>query len=105
VSVFAQEAGIAALDETEYVAKTKELITNERNYLIQELKQLGFKIYGSKANYIFFKGKKGLYEQCLTNKIIIRDCSNYRGLEEGYYRIAVKTHEDNEKLIQALQCE
>lgn len=103
VSVLAQEAGIAALDEIEYVTKTKELITKERNYLIRELQQLGYKIYGSKANYIFFKGKKGLYEKCLENKIIIRDCSNYRGLNEGYYRIAVRTHEDNEKLIQALQ--
>ncbi|MFA9376661.1 MAG: histidinol-phosphate transaminase [Lachnotalea sp.] len=103
VSVLAQEAGIAALEETEYVIKTKELITKERNYLMNELKQLGYNLYGSKANYIFFKGPKNLYEMCLENKMLIRDCSNYRGLEEGYYRIAVRTHEENVKLIDVLK--
>ena len=32
----------------------------------------------------------------------IRDCSNYPGLEKGYFRVAVKLHEQNEKLIQVL---
>lgn len=103
VSVLAQEAGYAALEETEYINKTKELISKERDYLIGELKRLGYKVYGSKANYIFFKGAKGLYQKCLDKKIIIRDCSNYRGLKEGYYRIAVRTHEENEQLIEAMQ--
>jgi threonine-phosphate decarboxylase len=103
VSVLAQEGGIAALDEIEYVNKTKELVKEEKDYLINQLKQLGYKVYGSKANYIFFKGPKGLYQKCLDKKIIIRDCSNYRGLKEGYYRIAVRTHEENEQLIKAMQ--
>jgi threonine-phosphate decarboxylase len=103
VSVLAQEAGIAALNEAEYVAKTKELITKERDFLIQELNQSGFTIYGSKANYIFLKGQKGLYEKCLKQNVLIRDCSNYHGLEEGYYRIAVRTHEENVKFLEALR--
>ena len=37
------------------------------------------------------------------HNILIRDCSNYAGLEKGYYRIAVKKHDDNEKLITALK--
>ena len=32
---------------------------------------------------------------------MIRDCKNFTGLKEGYYRIAVKNREDNEKLISA----
>jgi len=102
VSVLAQEAGLAALEETEYVTKTMELITQEREFLITQLKQSGYQVYGSKANYIFFRGEKGLFEKCLLNQILIRDCSNYRGLEEGYYRIAVKTHEENEKFLESL---
>lgn len=103
VSVLAQEAGIAALEETEYIKRTNEIISKERDYLIAELKQLGYMVFGSKANYIFFKGEKGLYQKCLDNKILIRDCSNYHGLKEGYYRIAVRTHEENEQLIEAMQ--
>lgn len=103
VSVLAQKAGIAALEQKEYVAKTKELIKNERSYLIHELSECGFHIYGSKANYIFFKGQKGLFHLCLEEGILIRDCSNYRGLEEGYYRVAIKGHEENKKLVEVLK--
>jgi threonine-phosphate decarboxylase len=102
VSVLAQIAGIAALDEKEYLIRTKELIIFEREYLITELTKLEFKVYGSKANYIFFKGPSGLCETCLQHNLLLRNCNNYRGLGEGFYRIAVRTHEENEKLITAL---
>jgi histidinol-phosphate/aromatic aminotransferase/cobyric acid decarboxylase-like protein len=35
--------------------------------------------------------------------ILIRDCSNYRGLGGGWYRIAVRTHEENEQLLAAMR--
>ena len=35
--------------------------------------------------------------------ILIRSCANYPGLNEDYYRIAVKKHEHNQKLIEALE--
>lgn len=103
VSVLAQEAGIAALEQAEYVTKSMELIVEERRYLIRELEKLDCSIYGSKANYVFFKSGNGLLKKCLDHNILIRDCSNFRGLEEGYYRIAVRTHEENKKLIEVLQ--
>ncbi|WP_243140819.1 threonine-phosphate decarboxylase CobD [Candidatus Galacturonibacter soehngenii] len=103
VSVLAQKAGVAALEQKEYVAKTKELIRDERSYLMHELLECGFQIYGSKANYIFFKGQKGLFDLCIKEGILIRDCSNYRGLEEGFYRVAIKGHEENKKLIEVLK--
>ena len=57
----------------------------------------------SKANYIFFQGEEGLYEKCLEKGILIRDCSNYYGLKKGYYRVAVKLQEENEKLLEVLK--
>ena len=35
--------------------------------------------------------------------ILIRNCENYRGLGEGWYRVAVRMHEDNLCLINALK--
>ena len=35
--------------------------------------------------------------------ILIRSCDNYRGLERGYSRIAVRTHAENERLVAALE--
>mgnify|MGYP000451491049 CR=1 FL=1 len=65
--------------------------------------KLDIAYYKPEANYIFFKAKPQLKQELLKHNILIRDCSNYRGLEAGYYRIAVKRREDNEKFIQALE--
>jgi threonine-phosphate decarboxylase len=103
VSIPAQLAGIAALKEEDYVVESLKLIGKEKNYLRKELGKLSYKIYGSRANYLFFHTYPGLYAICLKKGILIRDCSNYLGLKEGYYRIAVKQHEENEQLIKVLR--
>ncbi len=106
VSVTAQAAGIAALDDnSDYRRATRHLIKEERQYLKEALSQLGLKVYDSQANYIFFRQKKDqlLGEKMLNKGIMIRDCSNYPGLSPGYYRVAIKKHQDNEFLISALR--
>ncbi len=103
VSTMAQEAGMAALKETEYVKEGRNLVFREREFLKEKMKELGLFCFPSQANYLFFKGPKQLFEACVSRGILIRDCSNYPGLGEGYYRIAVKKHEANEKLICVLQ--
>lgn len=102
VSSLAQVAGVAALDEKDYVRESLEVLAQEKKWLIDNMEALGYEVYGSKANYIFFGGSKDLYDNCLGKGIMIRDCSNYVGLEKGYYRIAVRLHEDNAKLIKVL---
>ncbi len=103
VSIPAQAAGLAALKEKDYVKKAQTLVHEERRYLKESLKNLGFKVYDSQANYIFFQGAQDLYEKCLEKNIMIRDCSNYPGLEKGFYRVAVRTHDANCMLIQVLE--
>ena len=100
ISIPAQEAGKAAIRNTKYLRETAKLLKEERIYLMGELHNgLVDKIYESQANFIFFKAKKGLHEKFLEKGILIRNCSNFKGLEEGYYRIAIKKHDENEKLI------
>ena len=65
--------------------------------------ELGYPVYPSQANYVFFEGPENLYDQLERKKILIRDCSNYTGLSKGYYRVAVKNHQDNQQLIRALR--
>ncbi len=100
VSTVAQEAGIAALKEKEYVQEGRQLVFGEREYLKEALKKLGFTVFPSEANYVFFKGPEYFFDSCVKEGILIRDCSNYPGLRRGYYRIAVKTHEENKKLVE-----
>lgn len=100
VSVLAQLSGVAALEQPEeYLAKTRYFIGNERKFMKSELRKLGYRVYDSMANYLFFEGKAGLYKKAIEAGFLIRDCSNYVGLEEGAYRIAIRTHDENERMI------
>lgn len=103
VSVPAQAAGVTACNEMEFVTTTKTKIQEEKNHLLSEMKDLGIKTYGSNANYIFFKEKETLWDELLEKGFLLRDCSNYKGLYKGFYRIAVKSREDNEALIKAFR--
>ena len=100
VSVMAQEAGVAALTDCgQYLKDTRQFIRTQKQWMIERMEMHGYQVYGSEANYIFFHGKKGLYEKALHEGLLIRDCQNYEGLSEGFYRIAVRTKEENERLI------
>lgn len=103
ISIPAQEAGVAALREENYVNLARKLVQTERNYLKEELCKLGLRVYDSRANYLFFRGPKELGRRMLEQKIMLRDCSNYPGLSGGYYRIAVRTHRENEKLVSCMR--
>ncbi len=105
VSSPAQAAGIAALQAGKgYLETSRRLIRKQRMVLWQGLESLGFRVWDSKANFLFFRGTKGLYSSCLQAGIHLRACENYRGLEDGsYYRIAVRTPEENRQLLGRLQ--
>lgn len=103
VSVLAQAAGVAALKDPSLLMKAKALIPSERRYLQSELEETGFRVCGSQANYLLFYGPPGLDTKLKRYGIAIRNCDNYKGLGPGWYRIAVRLHEENERLIDAVR--
>ena len=103
VSGLAQAAGIAALEERAFLNKTRRLLAKERGWLEQELKKLGYWVGPSEANYLLFFGEEQLSSELKRQGILIRNCDNYHGLGAGWYRIAVRLHEENEELIEAIK--
>ncbi len=105
VSAIAQEAGLAALYEKDYVSESIEFIKEQRIYLTNEIKKLNIKGYDSYANYIFFKidDNRDLKNEFVKKGILIRSCANYNNLSDQYYRIAVKTKKENKKFIEILK--
>lgn len=103
VSIPAQAAGVVAIDQEEYVAKTRTYIKKEREFLCEALSVLRIQYFEPEANYIFFYDRIDWYKELLEEGILIRDCSNYRGLSKGYYRIAIRTRVENEALIKAMR--
>lgn len=103
VSIPAQHGGIAALHCKDYVCKSLSLIAEERTYLTNELNKLGMQVVPSQANYLLFYSLIPLEKSLKQHSILIRNCENYRGLQTGYYRIAIRTHHENTQLIQTIQ--
>lgn len=103
VSALAQEAGLAALKETDYVERTRELVRAQRQVLKDGLARLGLAVWDSQANYLFFRGPEGLKERLAARKVLIRSCANYPGLDGRYYRICVGTEENNRRFLRELE--
>lgn len=103
VSVLAQAAGSAALQAANFQEESRAYIKRERTYLYQALERIGVTYWKSEANFILFQSRTDLKERLLEEGILIRDCSNYYNLTKGYFRIAVKKHAENQRLIQAME--
>ena len=105
VSRIAERTGEAAarvLESTDYLKESVRLIEQEREYLTRKLMELGVKVYHSDTNYLLIKSEPHLYEKLLERGILIRKCANFSGLDDTYFRIAVRKHEENEELIKIL---
>ncbi len=104
VSIQAQLAGIAALENTDYLKRAAELIKKEREYLEENLKHLGFKIIKSDTCFMLIRhqSKTDIYKKLLENKILVRSCGDYIGLDDSWLRISVKQHDENKRLIETL---
>ena len=103
LSVFAQAAGAASCGETAYIERTVRFVRKERAYLKEQLERLGITVFPSETNFLLVHTKLPLYEELLKKKILIRDCGNFRGLENGYFRIAVKSRGENVRLLRAIR--
>ncbi len=99
VSGVAQAAGVAALSDISYPEKTRRLVAAKGQWLKGQIAACGCTVYGSRANYIFFRAPDvALHEKLAWQGVLIRDCANYPGLQPGYYRAAVRGRTENEKL-------
>ncbi|MCL2571865.1 MAG: aminotransferase class I/II-fold pyridoxal phosphate-dependent enzyme [Defluviitaleaceae bacterium] len=106
VSNLAQAAGIAALEDAKtFIGETVVHVAKERNIVERELACLGYLVYASSANYIFFQSPFSFdLRKALDDKgVRIRSCGNYHGLDNTYYRVAVSTKANNKKFLDAIR--
>ena len=107
VNSLAQDAANAVIKNTSHIKKSNLIIKKELKYLENAISILkGFECISSSTNFILIKTKHDstkLQTKLLKSKILIRDCKNFRGLDNHYIRIAVKSHKDNVKLVAALE--
>jgi threonine-phosphate decarboxylase len=110
VNTLAQIAGVYCLKQEEYRAKTLDLVGSERERLVRELKNVpGFHVFPGEANYLLIRLdvplpaarlKQDIFD---SERIVIRECGSFEGLDERYFRVAVRLPHQNERLLYALK--
>ncbi|MGQ7462529.1 threonine-phosphate decarboxylase CobD [Streptococcus suis] len=94
------------LKDSEYHHATEEWLKSEQEFLYRELTALpNLKVLPPTVNYIFFEyeGNDSLRELLIQEKIFIRSCHNYHHLNDRHYRVAIRSREENCRLIEALR--
>jgi len=104
VNSLAQRAAVAAIKDKVYKGETCRLINEEKRFLEKSFMKMGVEFFPSNANFYLLKIKSAheIYHHLKRKGILVRDCSNFRGLDNTYLRIAVKLHKENTILIKEL---
>lgn len=109
INSLAAIAGEIMFQDTEYIEKTRQLISAERKRISELLsKNPAFKIYPAQANFILVRLLKEsltsglLFDTAIRQKMMIRDCSTFPFLNDKYIRFCIMSPEMNDKLLSCL---
>ena len=109
VNSLAISAGERILGDKEFIKNSLEFLMMERELLYQGLKSVkGLYPYPSSANFLFVRidlknlTATKLYHSLARERILIRDCSSFDGLDGRYFRVAVRERADNKRLLEKL---
>lgn len=102
VSSLAQAAGLAALQETAYAGAVRALIAEQRPRMAAGLRALGLRVMDGQANYLLFRATPDFGEKLRRRGAVVRSCANYPGLDAAWYRTAVRTAQENTRLLQIM---
>ena len=104
VNTLAQKAGMAALDDKAYQDRTMTIIRQEKLFLEQALRKAGIEYIPSAPNYYLLRIENAPQVIAALRKkgILVRDCSNFPGLDGSYIRIAVRSRTENTALLKEL---
>lgn len=104
VNLLAQIAGSAALEDKEFLVKTRKLVLSGKQYLYKAFSDMGLAYLSSVANFVLVDvGKEGfvVFKEMLKYGVIVRDMRQY-GLK-NFIRVTVGTRKENERLVKVLR--
>ncbi|MDK2847085.1 MAG: hypothetical protein PWP34_438 [Desulfuromonadales bacterium] len=112
VNTIAQRVGEAALLDTAYTQQTRAAVSTLREELRCHLEQVPFlTVFPGEANFLLVRcdrtslDARTLAGRLLKRGLAIRVCDNFDGLDERFFRVAVRTEPENRKLVEALSQE
>jgi len=103
VSTIALEAGRAALKEEEYERESRRVNARSREEFADALSEIGLSVFNSEANFLLVRLPYGSGAELAgwleSSRILIRRCDSFFGLGDAYIRLAVRSSEDNLRLV------
>lgn len=106
VNFLAQKAGVAALDDEDFLRRTRAWLEVERKFFVERLSNLrGVTVFPPTVNFILFKHERAeeLLNDLRREKILLRSCANFAGLDGTYLRSAIRSRAENLKLLDAMR--
>jgi len=110
INGLADSVTLAAFNDTEFIENTKQTIAKERTALTKNLSEIeGLHVYPSVTNFLLVKiqnrklSSTMLKELLAKERILIRDCCTFMGLDDHYFRVTVRSAKDNQKLVETIK--
>jgi L-threonine-O-3-phosphate decarboxylase len=107
VNVLAAAAGAAVIQDIAFQRQTWDWLATAKVQLYQGLTELpGLLPYPGAANFLLVQSQRSavdLQQQLLRqDRILIRDCVSFPELGDRYFRVAVRTQTENQRLLAGL---
>ena len=108
VNTLAQAVGVAAMQDSDYLSRTRSYVSAQRAALMGTLSSIPcLRVYPGEADFLLIQSASldapTLAGRLLQEGIAIRVCTNFDGLDEGFFRMAVRTDSENARLCEALR--
>ncbi len=110
INGLASTATLAAFSDTEFIRRTKETITKNRTELAKALGDIeGLHVFPSTTNFLLVKIQNSkltstmLKELLAKERILIRDCCTFMGMNDSYFRVTIRSAKDNQKLVETIK--
>jgi len=107
VNIFASMVGETVIKDHKFQQQTYNWLSPARNYLQESLTKFPqLTPLESSVNFLLVKSTVSVtklqFELLIKSRILIRDCLSFQTLGDNFFRVAVRTNQENERLIQGL---
>lgn len=110
INSLADAAGRLMFSDRDYIRETRELVKTERDFMTEALREIpDLTVFEPTANFVLVKiGSEGLnadilFENCIREKMMIRNCATFPFLNNLFFRICFMMREDNERLLDCIK--
>ena len=104
----AQAIGAEVILDKKFMKETRAETLRERDFIFETLSSINeIEVFSSDANFLLFRVRDNsppadLYQYLFSQSFLIRNCGNFRGLDESFFRISLRSRVDNQKLVYSI---